>query len=269
MESLKLAIGTASAFALLLIVGCGQSQQQSDVAKTETPEVASTPPPSSTSNTSQPVQEPAQKPAPKPAATKPAPTNTQPTKPAPKEPEAPKLVTIPTGTTLILALETHLRTDSNATGDSFLARTTEAILVDGTTAIPAGSEVRGRLTHVEEPHRTAGKAQMTLAFEEFVDPSGKSHAISADPIALEAEGDKVTDETKVAAGAVIGGVIGALTSKNKTKGAATGAVAGGVAGGAIALATKGKQLDLPPGQQFSVELTAPVQIPVAQLTAGN
>ncbi len=178
-------------------------------------------------------------------------------------------MTIPAGTTLVLALETHLRTDSNATGDTFLARTTEAIRVDGMTAIPAGSEVRGRLTHVEEPHRTAGKAQMTLAFEEFVDPSGKRHAISIAPIALEAEGDKITDETKVAAGAVIGGVIGALTSKKKTQGAATGAVAGAATGGAIALATKGKQLDLPPGQQFSVELMAPVQIPVAQLTAGN
>ncbi len=82
MESRKLSIGAVSAFTLLLTVGCGQSQQQSDVPKTENPEIASTPPQSGTppasssSNTTQPTQEPAQKPAPKPAATKPATTNT-------------------------------------------------------------------------------------------------------------------------------------------------------------------------------------------------
>lgn len=277
MEISKLKIAALTAIALVIILGCGQGQQQSDASKTDTTQVAVTPPqdakqeePSSASTT-QPVQQPVQQPATKPAATKPPPssTPTQTTKPVAKEPEAPKLVTIPTGTTLVVALETHLRTDSNAAGDSFRARTTEAIRVDDMTVIPAGSEVSGRLTHVEEPHRTAGKAQMTLAFEEYVDANGKRFAISAAPISLEAEGDKVSDEGKVAAGAVIGGVIGALTSKKKTKGAATGAVAGAAAGGAIALATKGKQLDLPPGQQFSIELTAPLVVPAAQLTAGN
>ena len=260
-----------SALGLLFLIGCGQGQQQSDVPKTDPAEVASAPAEPATqetsagSSTSLPAQPPATKPAAKPASTG-APTNT---KPAPKEPEAPKLVIVPSGTTLVVALETHLRTDSNSTGDAFRARTTEAIRVNDLIVIPAGSEVRGRLTHVEEPHRTAGKAQMTLAFEEFLDAAGKTHAISVAPIVLEAEGDKVSDEEKVAAGAVIGGVIGALTSKKKTKGAVTGAVVGAAAGGAIALATKGKQLDLPAGQQFSIELTAPVQVPVAQLTAGK
>lgn len=266
-------VATVSSVAFLIMLGCGKSEQQSDATKADSTQVATAPVEEVKPETPSTTTPPAQQQATKPAATKPASTgstaNTQPSKPATKEPEPPKMVTVPSGTTLIVALETHLRTDSNATGDVFRARTTEAIRVNDLTVIPAGSEVRGRLTEVEEPHRTAGKAKMTLAFEEFVDPSGKSHAISAAPISLEAEGDKVSDEEKVAAGAVIGGIIGALTSKKKTKGAATGAVAGAAAGGAIALATKGKQLDLPPGQQFSVELTAPVEVPVAQLTAGK
>lgn len=136
-------------------------------------------------------------------------------------------------------------------------------MVNGSTVFPAGATVRGRLVHVDEPHRTAGKAEMTLAFEQIIDASGKAYPISAGQIALEGKGDKITDEAKVAGGAVIGGVIGALTSKDKAKGAATGAVAGGAAGGAIALATKGEQLELPAGQRFTVELTQPVQVQVA------
>lgn len=266
----------ASSLAVVALIGCGKSQEQSDAGKSGDAEVASAPqqqpaqdPATTTSTTNnQSATPPTTQPAQKPAQAKPS-TSQPAQKPAPKEPETPKMVSIPTGTTLVVALESHLRTDSNEIGDAFTARTTEAIRLNDMTVIPAGTEVRGRLTHVEEPHRTAGKAQMTLAFEQLVDGTGKSHDISVAPIALEAEGDKVSDEEKVAAGAVVGGIIGALTSKKKTKGAATGAVAGAAAGGAIALATKGKQLDLPPGQQFSLELNAPVEVPASQLTAGK
>lgn len=275
----KRGITTVAIVAIVaLLIGCGQSQKQSQSGMTDSTQVAATEP-AQTPPTTEPASKPATQPATsqpstsKPAASKPSTsggsTTSQPAKPAVQEPAQPKMVTIPSGTKLTVALETHLRTDSNAVGDRFRARTTDAIRIDEMTVLPAGSEVRGRLTHVEEPHRTAGKAQMTLAFEEIIDPSGQAHSISAPPIALEGEGDKVSDEEKVAGGAVVGGIIGALTSKNKGKGALTGAAAGAAAGGAIALATKGQQLDLPPGQQFSVELSAPVAIPVSQLTAGK
>ncbi len=211
-------------------------------------------------------------PANKPAPAKPKPATTQPasTKPAPKPAEpAPIIVTVPSGTALKVALQTHLRTDSNQVGDRFTARTSEEVRINETTVLPAGSEVRGKLTLVEEPHRTSGRAQLTLAFDEVVGPEGKTYALTTAPIVLEAEGDKVSDAGKVGIGAAVGGVIGVLTSKNKAKGALTGAAIGAAGGGAVALATKGKQLDLPVGQAFSVELTAPVQVTVPATTAGK
>jgi hypothetical protein len=172
-------------------------------------------------------------------------------------------VEIPSGTTLIVALDERLSTETNQAGDRFKGHTTNSIVIDQTTVLPAGSTVRGHLTHVEEPHRTTGKAEMTLAFDEIVDASGKTHSISSGPIALVGKGDAISDEEKVAGGAVIGGIIGALTSKNKGKGAAVGAAAGAAAGGAVALATKSGQLELPPGQRFEVELTRSVEMQVA------
>ncbi len=189
--------------------------------------------------------------------------------PAPK-PEWPKTVTIPSGTTLFVALDESLRTDANKVGDNFTAHLSETVRVDQMAVLPSGTEVRGRLTVVEEPHRTTGKAQMTLVFDQVVDPSGQTHSISAAPIVLVAEGDKISDEEKVAAGAVIGGVIGALSSKKqRAKGAAVGAAAGAAAGGAIALATKGKQIELPAGQRFAVDLNESLQVSVTELTAGK
>lgn len=182
----------------------------------------------------------------------------------------PKIVTVPVGTALIMALQTHLRTDSNTTGDTFRAHLSEAVRVDDMTVFPVGTEVRGRLSSVEEPHRTAGKAQMTLTFLEIVDPAGFLHTIMTTPVVLVGEGDKVTDEAKVGAGAVIGGIIGALSSdKQRAKGAAVGAAAGAAAGGAVALATKGKQLDLPAGQRFAVDLNESMRVSVTQLTASR
>jgi hypothetical protein len=167
---------------------------------------------------------------------------------------------------MTVALDQRLRTDIQRPGDEFTAHTTRAIVVGQVAAFPEGSLVRGRLTHVEEPHRTSGKAEMTLSFDEIVDVSGESHSLSAMPISLEAQGDEISDEEKVAGGAVIGGIIGALTSKDHAKGGALGAAAGAAAGGAVALATKGGQLELPQGQRFAVELTQPIQVPVTNLS---
>ena len=172
-------------------------------------------------------------------------------------------VSIPSGTSLVVALDERLSTATHQSGDRFKAHTTNAIVIDRTTALPSGSTVRGHLASVEEPHRTSGKAQMTLVFDEIVDASGKTHSISSGPIVLQGKGDAISDEEKVAGGAVIGGIIGALTSKNRGKGAAVGAAAGAAAGGAVALATKGGQLELPAGQQFEVELTRSVEMQVA------
>lgn len=182
----------------------------------------------------------------------------------------PKMMTIPAGTTFYVSLNSPLRTDANKSGDNFTARLNQHVRVDQMTVLPSGSEVRGRLSLVEPPHRTTGKAQMTLVFDQVVDPSGKLHSINTLPIVLVAEGDKISDEEKVAAGAVIGGVIGALSSsKQRAKGAAVGAAAGAAAGGAIALATRGKQIELPAGQQFALDLNESIRMSVTQLTANR
>jgi type IV secretion system protein VirB10 len=229
-----------SLFGLVAMLGCQTTQQKTDAMAAKTP-VSRPAPISSPGNSFSTVT---------------------------PRPVWPKMVTIPYGTSMIVALQTRLRTDINMAGESFRANLTEAVCVDQMTVLPAGTEVRGELTLVEEPHRTTGKAQMTLAFQEFIDPAGDLRSMAVSPIVLVAEGDKISDAEKVASGAVIGGVIGALTSdKQRAKGAAIGAAAGAAAGGALALATKGHQLDLPAGQRFEFDLNEPLSLPVSRQTA--
>ncbi|MBI5868145.1 MAG: hypothetical protein HZB43_07660 [candidate division Zixibacteria bacterium] len=228
----KVAVGTVvPLFAAISLFGCQSTQEQANATETTKTKV---------SNTSTPKS------------------------------NWPKMVTIPSGTTLLVSLDTPLRTDLNKTGDNFQAHTSEAVRVDQMTVLPSGTEVRGRLTLVEQPHRTSGRAQMTLSFEQVVDPAGQVHSIATTPIKLVAAGDKISDEEKVVGGAVIGGLIGVLSSpKQRAKGAAVGAAAGAAAGGAVALATKGKQMELSSGQRFSFDLDESLRVSVTQLTANR
>lgn len=197
-----------------------------------------------------------------PRVAKPEPKKPQP-KPRPPTPEPERKITIPSGTTFNVRLAATLRTDSNQAGDPIIGTMPGPLDIAGVTVIPAGAEVRGHLVQVEEPHRTKGIAKMTLQFDSVADATGRMHALDTRPIVVEGEPDKVSDAGKVAIGGVVGGVIGALASKKKAKGAAIGAVAGAAAGGAVALATKGKQLELSPGHEFSVEVITSAEIPVA------
>ncbi|MBI5867483.1 MAG: hypothetical protein HZB43_04210 [candidate division Zixibacteria bacterium] len=254
-------------FSMLAIAGCGTKEQESAKA----PEVAGSPEaqpgsaatdvrndtiPASTPPTAEAT--PAKKAAPKKQEVKKAEPKAEPKPEAPRE----TMVFVPAGSSVTVSLLTHLRTDSNKAGDPFSAKTTEPMDINGVTVFPAGSMVKGHLTEVEEPHRTKGRARLVLNVEKITAPNGKVYDVETKPIVLEAKADAVSDAGKVAIGGVAGGVLGALVSKDKAKGAAIGAVAGAAAGGGVALATKGKQLDLAPGETFGMELAKPAEVSV-------
>ena len=69
---------------------------------------------------------------------------------------------LPTGTAVKMKLETTLATFSSKAGDSFTARVTEPVVVDGKTVIPIGATVEGRVTKSSEPRRVAGKPTIAI-----------------------------------------------------------------------------------------------------------
>lgn len=184
-------------------------------------------------------------------------------------PSWPMMLTIPSGTALLVSLNSTLRTDREMTGDGIVARLYHAVRVNQMTVLPAGTTVRGRLLLVAEPHNILGRAQMTLVFDRLVDPSGRIHLISTAPIVFVGECDKTSDEIKVSSRGSTRFVSDAF-SGNKPR--ASGAVVGTVAysaGSAIAFATESRQIELPSNQHFVVELEAPLRISVTQLTASR
>lgn len=179
-----------------------------------------------------------------------------------REPEKPRFetVVIPVGTSVVASLATPLSTETSHAGDAFTAKTTEAIIVNGKNVVPAGTSVHGVVRDVQPSGRTSGRAQMTLDFQTIVDPTGKTHSITAVPLTLQAASATHDDVEKIAAGSVLGAVIGGIAGGKK--GAAIGAGAGAGAGIVLMLATKGDEIELEPGQKVNVQMTSATSIPV-------
>src|ERR1039457_4322898 len=86
---------------------------------------------------------------------------------------------VPAGTALMVKLETTLATFSNKAGDPFQARLTQAVVLGGKTAIPAGAMVEGRITKVAEPRRISGKPTIGILTEALVLPTGERFFLDA------------------------------------------------------------------------------------------
>lgn len=169
-------------------------------------------------------------------------------------------VVIPDGASVIATLDAPLTTATSHSGDTFTITTVDPIVVGDWTAMPAGTRINGVLQDVAASGRTSGRARMTLTYVGMVDDSGKTHAIAARTLSLQAASNTRTDVERIAAGGVLGAVVGGLAGG--TKGAAIGAGAGAGAGAVVMLATQGDEVALAAGQKLVVYMTSPTTIEV-------
>ena len=161
---------------------------------------------------------------------------------------------VPAGTELDVRLGQNLNSGTAQVEDRFEATTLVDMNVNGRTAIPAGSVMRGVVTAVEPATRTNRTARMTVSFDQ-VTVNGRAYPIRG-TVTQAIEGEGIKGETArigtgAGVGAILGGILGGF------KGALAGILIG--AGGTIA-ATEGKEVELPQGSVLRVRIDAPVQI---------
>ena len=178
--------------------------------------------------------------------------------PAPRAPEY-REVTIAAGTALPLEMTSTLSSASAEVEAPVSAKLRNAITVDGETAIPAGTILRGNVTDVERSGRVSGRAHVSFAFIE-ASIRGDREDLKTNPLTFEAEATKGEDATKVGAGAVGGAILGGILGGKK--GAAKGAIAGGAAGTGVVLATKGKEVTVNEGTDVTATLAQPLTLRV-------
>ena len=201
-----------------------------------------------------------------PAAPRPA-APARPTSPASVPAEAPsaparpvvRFVTIPAGTALPLELTTAVSSETAQVETPVSARLREDVVVNGVTAMPAGSVLRGEVIDVARPGRVQGRSRLGLRFTS-VTIGNTREDLRTNPIVFEGEATKGEDATKVGAGAGVGAVIGGLLGGGS--GAAKGAAIGGAAGAGTVLATRGREVELPAGSNLNATLASATDVRV-------
>jgi hypothetical protein len=171
------------------------------------------------------------------------------------------MVTIPAGTSIEVALQTPLSTETSRAGEPVVAKTLAPIRVGEKLAIPAGATMNGRIQSVQASGRVKGRAQMAIAFDEVVSADGDAKPIRTQAITMRAKSETGDDIERMAAGTIAGAIIGGIAGGGD--GAAKGGAIGAGAGTVWVLATKGDEIELPPGRKLTVEMLDPVEVVVA------
>jgi hypothetical protein len=170
-------------------------------------------------------------------------------------------------------IDTELSSKTARTGDRFSATVTEPVYGgdSGTTVIPTGSKVWGRVTTVRRAgRRTPGN--IAVSFYQVELPNRVTHAINGSLSSLQADnvnsdnegtvtGKKNTkrDAVFIGGGAATGALIGAIAGGGK--GAAIGAILGGGLGTGARVYENEKDAEVKSGTEFGVILNRAVSLP--------
>ena len=164
----------------------------------------------------------------------------------------PAPVIVPEGATLSLVLETSMSSETSRAGDRVEAKLADGIRVGEKVVVPAGSEVRGRVSAAVPSGRVKTRARLAFAFDTLV-LDGKEHAIGTGAIDITAPDTHKKDAVTIGIGAGAGAIVGGIAKGGK--GAAIGTLIGGAAGTGVVLVNTGKEVELAVGSRMTVRLT--------------
>lgn len=182
---------------------------------------------------------------------------------------------VPSGTKIPIIMDTAVDSDTSQEGDEFSARTAEDLYIDGSTAVPAGSIIRGRIAQINAPRHLNRSGSVALKFDTVTTPDNRQIPLVAN---LVARGGVVHARRGVkdiaidtglltlpaAAGVGIGALAGGASSSSigTGGGALIGAGIGAAVGVAILLSKKGKRIDIRPGDELKIELAEDLRMPM-------
>jgi hypothetical protein len=132
-----------------------------------------------------------------------------------------------------------------------MAELAQDVVEGGDVLLPAGSEVIGHVVTAVRSGRVKGRARLVVSFDE-IRVDGRTFRIDATDFDVTAESSKGKDAKIAGGAAAAGAIIGAIADGGE--GALKGGVIGGAAGGAAVLATRGKEVELPAGSRYKIEL---------------
>jgi hypothetical protein len=180
-------------------------------------------------------------------------------------------LSLPSGTTVHMKLETPISTKTSKAGDTFAGRVTEPVVLNGKTAISVGAAIQGQIVKLTEPRRVKGKPTIELRPDTITMPNGEKYEFHATVVDTDAatktsvndegqikgKGRDGKDVRNIAIGTGAGVTVGAIAGGGK------GALIGGAIGAGVTVAhwlSKHKSAELPAGSEIVMELNRPMSM---------
>jgi hypothetical protein len=259
------------------LAGCTKDSKQADQGKTGNPPAqdqaqgqpaadtqtpAQTPPAQTTPPVEKQQPAPVQQSKPKsdPQPARPKKIDTPPESQAQQAQPVTRLIAVEAGSEVPAALDETVSTETYQAGRTVTATLTEPYMVNGVTAFPAGTRVRGDVSFSKRAERVGGAAQLTIELKTLTIPDGRTYTLTAKPLAFEGKSTAGGDVKKVLGGAVGGAIVGGILGGKG--GAVKGGAAGAAAGGAWAVATRGNDIVLDAGYPIKVVLDRALDVQV-------
>jgi len=170
---------------------------------------------------------------------------------------------LPSGTAIDVTMDQEIGTKSSKVGDTFTATVINPIVADnGTTAVPAGSKIQGKVTGLDTSDKIGDQAAIRVDFDRIV-VNGTSYPFYAKVTAtnLETRGESRNETIrKAGVGAAAGAVLGAIVSGGDLDKILLGGVLGAAAGTVISLGMGDVEGVLPAGTTLKLQTTRVVAL---------
>jgi hypothetical protein len=166
-------------------------------------------------------------------------------------------LTLPSGTSIQVALGTPLSSETANVGSSWNGSTTSSSVVDGRNVIPAGSSVSGTVTAVD-PAQKGDRAMLDLGLTS-ISVGSRTYRVHGGMESVIAGSTRARNLGAIAGSAAGGALIGKAVSGTGKGALIGGVIGGGVATGVVA-ASDGYQVVLKAGTPLTFTTTAAVAV---------
>jgi hypothetical protein len=159
-----------------------------------------------------------------------------------------------------LQLESSVSSETARIEDRVDARVTRDVMAQGRVAVPAGSRVRGAVTHVERGGKVRDRARLGVRFHTLVLADGTTLPLQTETVFREGASPANSSSAKIGGAAIGGALLGAIIGGGK--GAIIGGTTGAAGGTAAVMAGGRRPATLSAGSTMTVRVLSPVTVTV-------
>lgn len=165
------------------------------------------------------------------------------------------------GRRIRVQMDNEINSKAASENDTFTVRISEPLKVNDSVVLIAGTVIEGRITKVRHASLGGKNGSLQVSFETLLLQNGEKRSIKGVLVNMPIADSKYTAKVlTIGGGTAIGGIIGAVSRAEN--GALVGAAIGAGAGSGIAFLRKGKDVKIATDEEFEIELTRNVSLPV-------